>query len=107
MRDFQGGILLDSIPKEDTIFDLSELFKIFSDPTRIKVLFAIKDQELCVCEISKILNMQHSAISHQLKILRHYKVVKSRREGRKMFYSLKDNHIFDILNIGLIHIVLD
>lgn len=92
------------IPNHRTIDDLSNLFKLFSDPTRVKLLFTIKDNELCVHEISKILKLCPSAVSHQLKTLRQNKIVSVRREGRHAFYCLNDKHIFDILDIGLTHI---
>lgn len=96
---------LNTLPCDNTVVDLSNLFKLFSDSTRVKLLFAIKEQELCVLDLCKILDMHQSAVSHQLKTLRHYKVVSTRRDGRRVFYKLRDKNIFDILNIGLIHIL--
>ncbi|MFI3201210.1 MAG: metalloregulator ArsR/SmtB family transcription factor [Eubacteriales bacterium] len=92
------------IPDDVIATDLADFLKIFGDYTRIRLLFAIKESELCVHDLSLILNMRQPAVSHQLKILRHYKLVKVRREGRKSFYSLDDSHILGILEIGLSHI---
>ncbi len=93
-----------NIPSDIVSADLSDFFKIFGDSTRIKVLFAIKDHELCVHDIAVMLGMQQPAVSHQLKVLKHYKIAKVRRDGKKSFYSLDDTHIFKILDIGLTHI---
>ncbi|MFI3167537.1 MAG: metalloregulator ArsR/SmtB family transcription factor [Bacillota bacterium] len=93
-----------NIPSDSVAFDLSDFFKIFSDSTRIKVLFAIKDYELCVHDIAVMLGMQQPAVSHQLKVLRHCKIVKTRRDGKKTLYSLDDHHIFEILDVGLTHL---
>lgn len=94
---------MNNIPNEITIVDISDFFKILGDYTRVRLLFAIKDSELCVHDLSKILNMQQSAVSHQLKILRHYKLVKVRKDGKKSHYSLVDDHIFEILDVTLKH----
>lgn len=89
---------------EDTIiFDLADLFKIIGDSTRIKILWALKDNELCVCELSNILNMSMSAISHQLKTLKNSNMVTSIRDGKSIFYSLCDKHVHDLIEIGLEH----
>ncbi len=93
-----------NIPDDITAVDLADFFKIFGDYTRIRLLFAIKDCELCVHDLSVILNMQQSAVSHQLKILRHYKLVRVRREGKKSYYSLIDHHVFEILDISRTHL---
>lgn len=95
---------MDKMPDADVTANLSRFFKVFGDDTRVRLLFAIKDKELCVHDLSKILGMQQSAVSHQLKTLRHYNLVRTRREGQKTFYALDDIHIFDILNEGLEHI---
>ena len=92
------------LPDEITSADLSDFFKIFGDYTRIRLLFALKDQECCVHDLSLILGMQQSAVSHQLKTLRQYRIVSVRREGRQTFYALNDHHIFEILAVGLAHI---
>ena len=83
---------------------LSELFKMFADPTRIKLLNALYISEMCVCDLAACLNMTHSAISHQLRLLKMYNLVKSRKEGKVVYYSLADSHVTDILNKGLEHV---
>ncbi|MFI3115962.1 MAG: metalloregulator ArsR/SmtB family transcription factor [Clostridia bacterium] len=85
--------------------ELSYLFKILSDDTRLKILFVLREGEHCVFHISEKVSMKQSSVSHQLKTLRQYKVVKVRREGRQAFYSLTDEHIFQLLDIGLTHIL--
>ncbi len=92
------------IPVEEEMQDLSEFFKVFSDPTRLKILFILEKQELCVHIIAEALEMQQTAISHQLKILRQSRLVKYRKEGKHVYYSLNDNHIKEILKTGLEHI---
>ncbi len=92
------------MPNEDLLFNLAELFKIFSDSTRVKILWALDESELCVCDISVLLNMTQSAISHQLRVLKQVNLVKSRREGKIVYYSLSDDHVKNIFNQGLIHI---
>lgn len=84
--------------------ELSELFKVLGDHTRIRILHALLQSELCVCDLSDILDMTQSAISHQLRVLRTSKVVKYRKEGKNVYYSLDDEHIFSILKIGMEHI---
>ncbi|WP_294428538.1 metalloregulator ArsR/SmtB family transcription factor [uncultured Treponema sp.] len=93
-----------NLPDEDLLFDLAELFKIFGDSTRIKILFALLGQEHSVGELSEVLKMTQSAISHQLRILKANGLVKFRREGKSMIYSLSDDHVAKILNMGLEHI---
>lgn len=83
---------------------LSTFFKVFSDCSRIKILFALKEYELCVCDLSIIVSMEQSAVSHQLKTLKQYDIVSSRKQGKLTFYSLTDHHIFKILEDGLNHI---
>ena len=83
---------------------LADLFKIFSDPTRIKILYVLSESELCVCDIAEKLDMTQSAISHQLKILKQSKLVKNRREGKAVFYSLADSHVKTIMRQGLDHV---
>jgi ArsR family transcriptional regulator len=91
------------LPVEEEIQDLSEFFKIFGDPTRIRILFLLKSGEFCVHDISVLVDMQQTAVSHQLKLLRHSRLVKYRKEGKKVFYSLDDEHIEKILAVGLEH----
>ncbi|MBR1535377.1 MAG: winged helix-turn-helix transcriptional regulator [Treponema sp.] len=93
-----------SMPEENTLFDLAELFKIFGDSSRIKILFALLDKELSVGEIAELLSMTQSAVSHQLRLLKASKLVQVRREGKSMIYALADDHVSKILNIGLEHI---
>ncbi len=90
---------------EKAVFDLAELFKIFGDPTRIKILYAMLDAELCVNEIAGRLQMSQSSVSHQLRILKTSKLVKSRRDGKLIFYSLDDEHVRSILSMGMEHIM--
>lgn len=92
------------IPKEETLQDLANLFKVFGDPTRIRILYALSAQELCVCDIAEILQMTQSAISHQLRTLKQMHLVKFRREGKTVLYSLADNHVYTILSQGIEHV---
>ena len=94
----------DTMPDEDQLIDLSELFKVFGDSTRIKILTALSHGELCVCDLSKLVGMTASAVSHQLKILRGAKLVGCRRDGKTVFYSLADDHVNTILRQGLEHV---
>lgn len=93
------------MPNEDTLFDAAELFKIFGDSTRIRILSALTQAEMCVCDICTVLNMTKSAVSHQLRILRQAKLVKNRRQGKEIFYSLDDNHVLSIINLAIEHVV--
>ena len=97
-------IVKESIPNDETLYDLAELFKIFGDSTRIKILYALFEAELCVCDISQLLNVSQTAVSHQLRILKTNKLVKCRKEGKNVFYSLADDHVCSIINQGLEHI---
>lgn len=92
------------MPQEETLYDLAELFKVFGDTTRIKILWALDEAEMCVCDIAFLLNMTQSAISHQLRVLKQANLVKSRKEGKIVFYSLEDEHVKQIFDQGLIHI---
>ena len=94
----------DNMPEEDTLFDLAELFKIFGDSTRIKILFALLGRELSVGDLAEILSMTQSAISHQLRVLKTNGLVRFRREGKSLIYALSDEHVSKILNMGLEHI---
>ncbi len=91
------------MPPEETLYDLAELFKIFGDTTRIKILWALDEAEMCVCDISVLLNMTQSAISHQLRVLKQAGLVKNRKEGKIVFYSLQDEHVRQIFDQGLAH----
>ena len=94
----------EKMPDEDELYDLAEIFKVFGDSTRIKILYVLFEAEMCVCDIAQLLNMNQSAISHQLRILKQNRLVKSRREGKAVFYSLADGHVRTIINQGLEHI---
>ena len=94
----------EEMPKEEILYDLAELFKVFGDSTRIKILYVLFQSEMCVCDIAQLLNMSQSAISHQLRVLKQAQLVKYRREGKTVFYSLADAHVNTILNQGLEHI---
>ena len=93
------------LPDEDALYDLAELFKVFGDSTRIRILFALFDQELCVCDLAAALNMTQSAISHQLRILKQNKLVRSRRDGKQVFYALADDHVHSIIDQGMEHVL--
>ncbi|MDO4293470.1 MAG: metalloregulator ArsR/SmtB family transcription factor [Eubacteriales bacterium] len=97
-------IVEEKLPPEEALYDLAELFKIFGDSTRIRILFVLFEAEVCVCDLAESLQMTQSAISHQLRILKQNKLVKSRREGKSIFYSLADGHVRTIINQGLEHI---
>lgn len=92
------------IPEDETLHGLADLFKVFGDPTRIRILYALSAEELCVCDIASVLSMTQSAISHQLRVLKQTKLVKFRREGKTVYYSLADSHVKTILNQGLEHV---
>ena len=92
------------MPSEDELYDLAELFKVFGDSTRIRILFVLFEKYFCVCDLAETLNMTQSAISHQLKILKQNKLVKGRREGKSVFYSLADDHVRTIIEQGIDHI---
>ena len=97
-------IVNDTMPEETELYDLAELFKVFGDSTRIRILFVLFEAEVCVCDLAKVLNMTQSAISHQLRILKANKLVNSRREGKSVFYSLADGHVRTIIAQGREHI---
>lgn len=90
---------------ENELYDLAELFKVFGDSTRIRILYVLSESELCVCDLAEELNMTQSAISHQLKILKQNKLVKNRREGKSIYYSLADDHVKTIIAQGWDHIM--
>ena len=92
------------MPDEEKLYDLAELFKIFGDSTRIRILYVLFEAEMCVCDIAELLHMTQSAISHQLRILKQAKLVKNRREGKTIFYSLADEHVRTIIFQGMEHI---
>lgn len=92
------------IPKDEVLYDLAELYKVFGDTTRIKILYALFEAEMCVCDIASLLNISVSAISHQLRILKQSRLVKFRRMGKTVFYSLADDHVRSVLGQGMEHI---
>ena len=92
------------MPEEEKLYDLAELFKIFGDSTRIKILYALFEAELCVCDIAQLLKVSQTAVSHQLRVLKTNKLVKSRKDGKNVFYSLADDHVYSIINQGMDHI---
>lgn len=93
------------MPNEDVVYDVAELFKVFGDSTRTKILTALFESEMCVCDISKLLGMTKSAISHQLRILRQSKLVKARKSGKEVFYSLADKHVKIIFKMAIEHVL--
>ncbi|MDR1952705.1 MAG: metalloregulator ArsR/SmtB family transcription factor [Elusimicrobiota bacterium] len=93
-----------SMPSEDKIIDMAEFFSVFGDGTRVKILCALTRSEMCVCDISFLLNMTKSSVSHQLRILKQARLVKYRKEGKKVFYSLCDDHVKSIIEQGFEHI---
>lgn len=93
-----------AMPQEEKLFDLAELFKVFGDTTRIKIICALLTAEMCVCDISALLGMNQSAISHQLRILKQTRLVKFRKEGKVVYYSLDDEHVQQMFDCGLLHI---
>ena len=92
------------MPDEEELFDLAELFKIFGDSTRIRILFVLSKSELCVYDIAEALSMTPSAVSHQLKVLRQARLIRNRREGKQIFYSLADEHVSTIIAMGIEHL---
>ena len=93
-----------NMPSEENLYDVAELFKVFGDTTRIKIICALFEHEMCVCDIASLLNMSQSAISHQLRVLKQARLVKYRREGKVVYYSLDDEHVRHIFNQGLAHV---
>lgn len=96
---------MSKMPDEACLYDLAELFKIFGDSTRMKILFALYESQMCVCDLTESLNMTQSAVSHQLQILRKNKLVKCCRDGKSMIYSLADEHVVTIIAMGMEHLM--
>lgn len=92
------------MPPDETLYDLAELFKVFGDTTRIRILYALFEAELCVCDIAQLLSLSQTAVSHQLRVLKNAKLVKFRRDGKTVFYSLADNHVRSIIDQGIDHV---
>lgn len=102
-EDIVNSVIKD-MPPEENLYDLAEFFKVFGDTTRIKILYALFSSEMCVCDIAALLSMTHSAISHQLRILKQARLVKFRKAGKVVYYSLDDDHIKQVFDQGLLHI---
>ena len=96
--------VLGEMPGDETLYDLAELFKVFGDSTRIKILYALFEAELCVCDIAQLLGLTQSAVSHQLRVLKGSRLVKFRRDGKTVYYSLADDHVRKIIAQGMEHI---
>lgn len=94
----------DELPDDEVLYDLAEIFKVFGDTTRVKILYVLFESELCVNDISQCLNMTPSAVSHQLRILKNSKLVKFRRDGKTVYYSLDDDHVRSMIALGMEHI---
>lgn len=97
--------VLKKMPQEDILNELVDFYKVFGDTTRVKILCVLLEAEMCVCDLAELLGMTQSAISHQLRVLKQMKLVKNRREGKTVFYSLADGHIQTIINQGMEHIM--
>ncbi len=95
----------DALPDDELLYDLAELFKVFGDSTRIKILYALFEAEMCVCDIATLLGLTQSAISHQLRTLKANKLVRARREGKTVYYSLADQHVRSIVGQGMEHVM--
>lgn len=97
--------VLSQLPAEERLYDLAEVFRVFGDTTRIRILYVLFEHELCVCDIAKLLGMTQSAVSHQLRILKDAKLVRFRREGKTVFYTLDDQHVRSVLELGMEHVL--
>ena len=96
---------LPPLPDDEVLYELADLFRVFGDSTRIKILYALFESELCVCDIAELLGLTQSAISHQLRTRKANKLVRSRREGKTVFYSLADQHVRSIIGQGMDHVM--
>ena len=96
--------LQDDLPNDEVLYDLAELFRVFGDTTRIKILYALFESELCVNDIAQGVGLSQSAVSHQLRLLKASKLVKFRREGKAMYYSLDDDHVRSMIALGMEHV---
>ncbi|MCR5145359.1 MAG: metalloregulator ArsR/SmtB family transcription factor [Lachnospiraceae bacterium] len=103
-EEHQVQSVMDNMPDEEELIDLSELFRVFGDSTRIRILYVLMDHNMCVSDIAQILQLNQSAVSHQLRILKDAKLVKYKREGKAIFYGLDDDHVRTILSLGMEHI---
>lgn len=104
MEEKNFASLRENMPADEILYDLAELFKVFGDSTRVKILYALFEQELCVQEIADLLALSQSSVSHQLRILKDAKLVRFRREGKSVFYSLDDDHVRAIISMGMEHV---
>lgn len=95
----------EKLPKDEILYDLAEVFKVFGDSTRIKILCSLFESEMCVCDIGEMIGVSQSAVSHQLRVLKQARLVKFRREGKSVYYSLADDHVKHIFNEGLNHVL--
>lgn len=93
-----------NMPDPIALYDAADLFKLFSDSTRLGIIWALSESEMCVCDLCALLKMKQSAVSHQLKNLKQSRVVKARRDGKVIYYSLEDDHILRLLNLGMEHV---
>ncbi len=93
-----------SLPPESTLYELADLFKVFGDSTRIRILFALAETELCVCDLAQLLGLTQTAVSHQLRLLKSSKLVRFRRDGKILFYSLADDHVRGMIGMGMEHV---
>lgn len=96
--------LRQAMPAEELLYDMAELFKVFGDTTRVRILYALSEQELCVCDLADAISMTQSAVSHQLRILKQARLVRYRREGKIVYYTLADDHVHTIFDQALEHI---
>ena len=95
---------INELPDDELIADLSDMFKIFGDQTRVKILMALESGEMCVCDIAAVMDMSQSAISHQLRVLKQSNIVKTRREGKVVYYSISDDHVKEIFDMAIVHV---
>ena len=96
--------LRQEMPKDEILYDIADLFKVFGDSTRVRILYALSSRELCVCDLADAISMTQSAVSHQLRILKQARLVRFRKEGKIVYYSLADNHVHTIFEQALEHI---
>lgn len=96
--------VMSQMPPEEILYDLAELYKVFGDTTRIRILYALFESELCVNDMAQLLGLSQTAVSHQLRVLKNNKLVKFRKEGKIIFYSLSDDHVKSIIEIGMEHV---
>lgn len=99
--------VIETMPEQEDLDDIADLFKVFGDSTRVKILYTLMKSELCVCDIAEVLGMTQSAISHQLKSLKQAKLIKNRRDGKQILYSLDDDHVHSMLELAMGHLKED